>query len=174
MERVYVERLEVRDLRNIRAAAVELEPGLNVFVGRNAQGKTSLLEAVALLARGRSFRTERIQQLIRRGAETTRARGIVVEPRHRPHGLARDHPVAEVGSDRFAHDRRTADDPVGLGVAGQSEEAADVVAGPELHVAKTALELRLLLKADWVILPVCGLTWWITYLVRLTNSWMMS
>jgi DNA replication and repair protein RecF len=84
VERVYVERLEVRDLRNIREAVVELEPGLNVFVGRNAQGKTSLLEAVALLARGRSFRTERIQQLIRRGAETTRARGVVVEPRRHP------------------------------------------------------------------------------------------
>lgn len=87
MERVYVERLEVRDLRNIREAAVELEPGLNVFVGRNAQGKTSLLEAVALLARGRSFRTERIQQLIRRGASETRARGTVVAPRRRPSSL---------------------------------------------------------------------------------------
>ena len=69
MERVYVERLEVCDLRNIRAAAVELEPGLNVFVGRNAQGKTSLLEAVALLARGRSFRTELIATIHQRLAD---------------------------------------------------------------------------------------------------------
>ena len=43
-------------------ADVELGPGLNVFVGRNAQGKTCLLEAVALLARGRSFRTEDAQR----------------------------------------------------------------------------------------------------------------
>jgi DNA replication and repair protein RecF len=76
VERVHVERLEVRDLRNIRDAAVTLEPGLNVFVGRNAQGKTSLLEAVALLARGRSFRTERVQQLIRRGAPFARATAV--------------------------------------------------------------------------------------------------
>jgi DNA replication and repair protein RecF len=84
VERVYVERLEVRDLRNIREVSVELEPGLNVFVGRNAQGKTSLLEAVALLARGRSFRTERVQQIIRRGAEASRARGLVVAPERHP------------------------------------------------------------------------------------------
>ncbi len=84
MESVYVERLEIRDLRNIREASVELGPGLNVFVGRNAQGKTSLLEAVALLARGRSFRTERVQQVIRRGSSASRARGVVVTPQRHP------------------------------------------------------------------------------------------
>src|SRR6266704_2922413 len=47
---------------------MELDPGLNVFVGRNAQGKTSLLEAVGLLARGRSFRTDDTPTLIRRGS----------------------------------------------------------------------------------------------------------
>jgi DNA replication and repair protein RecF len=65
---VWVERLRVRDLRNIREASVELGPGLNVFVGKNGQGKTSLLEAVGLVARGRSFRTEDTTSMIRRGA----------------------------------------------------------------------------------------------------------
>jgi len=45
--------IELTDLRNIRAARLELSPGLNVFVGRNAQGKTSLLEAVGLLGQAR-------------------------------------------------------------------------------------------------------------------------
>ena len=90
MDRVHVERLEVRDLRNIREAAVTLEPGLNVFVGRNAQGKTSLLEAVALLARGRSFRTERVQQLIRRGAPFARAAGLASAAARRPVALQVD------------------------------------------------------------------------------------
>jgi DNA replication and repair protein RecF len=74
---VWLRHLVVNDLRNIRHAAVELHPGLNVFHGRNAQGKTSLLEAVGLLARGRSFRTEDSPSLIRRGAEGLRARGEV-------------------------------------------------------------------------------------------------
>jgi DNA replication and repair protein RecF len=64
----WVERLTIRDLRNIREAALELHPAVNVFHGRNAQGKTSLLEAVGLLARGRSFRTEHAASMIRSGA----------------------------------------------------------------------------------------------------------
>lgn len=66
----------MRDLRNIQHAEVELSPGLNVFVGRNAQGKTSLLEAVGLLARGRSFRTDATKTLIRRGSPALLARGF--------------------------------------------------------------------------------------------------
>ncbi len=53
---------------------MELHPGLNVFFGRNAQGKTSLLEAVGLVARGRSFRTDDAPSMIRRGAEGLVAR----------------------------------------------------------------------------------------------------
>lgn len=73
---MWVDRIEVHDLRNIRETAVDLTAGLNVFVGRNAQGKTSLLEAVALLARGRSFRTEETASLVRRGASRLRAKGV--------------------------------------------------------------------------------------------------
>jgi DNA replication and repair protein RecF len=69
-----VRQLAVSDFRNIREARVELHPGLNVFTGRNAQGKTSLLEAVGVVARGRSFRTERAPALIRRGTAALRAR----------------------------------------------------------------------------------------------------
>ena len=71
----WVEELAVRDFRNIREAALELHPGLNVFHGRNAQGKTSLLEAVGVLARGRSFRTEDAPSMIRHGAGALLARG---------------------------------------------------------------------------------------------------
>jgi DNA replication and repair protein RecF len=74
-------RFEVHDLRNIRHADVELAPGLNVFVGKNAQGKTSLLEAVGLLSRGRSFRTDETQSLIRRGTDGLLARGFAVDGR---------------------------------------------------------------------------------------------
>jgi DNA replication and repair protein RecF len=65
---VWVRRLRIRDLRNIQDETVELHQGLNVFFGENAQGKTSLLEAVGLVARGRSFRTDDAPSLIRRGA----------------------------------------------------------------------------------------------------------
>jgi len=67
---VWVERLRVRDVRNIREASLELGPGLNVFVGKNGQGKTSLLEAVGLVARGRSFRSDDATSMIRHGASS--------------------------------------------------------------------------------------------------------
>jgi len=70
---MWLAELRLKDVRNIESATLELGPGVNVFVGRNAQGKTSLLEAVGLLARGRSFRTEDTRAMIRRGAERLHA-----------------------------------------------------------------------------------------------------
>jgi DNA replication and repair protein RecF len=48
----------------------ELDPRANLFVGPNASGKTSLLEAAFFLGRGRSFRSRRREALIRQGQET--------------------------------------------------------------------------------------------------------
>src|SRR5262245_54363126 len=70
---MWVDTLTLRDVRNIRALEVELCPGLNVFVGENAQGKTTLLEAVGLIARGRSFRSADSRSMIRRGMAGLRA-----------------------------------------------------------------------------------------------------
>ncbi|HZZ64670.1 MAG TPA: DNA replication/repair protein RecF [Candidatus Baltobacteraceae bacterium] len=59
-------------LSNVRNYAhLELEPadGLNVFVGRNAQGKSNLLEAISLLGTGKSFRTSIERDVIREGFE---------------------------------------------------------------------------------------------------------
>lgn len=55
---------EADRLRNLKAVRLDLPAGLTVVTGRNAQGKTSLLEAVYLLATGRSFRTRRAEELI--------------------------------------------------------------------------------------------------------------
>lgn len=74
---MWVESLEVRDLRNVRQAQLSPAPGLNVLVGRNAQGKTTLLESVGLLARGRSFRTDDTPSVVRRGARSAHLRGRV-------------------------------------------------------------------------------------------------
>ena len=75
---MWVEYLEVTDLRNIEKAELALGEGLNVLVGRNAQGKTSLLEAVGLLARGRSFRSDAATAVIRRGSAALQSRGRAV------------------------------------------------------------------------------------------------
>lgn len=72
---VWLEELALSDFRSIEEASIPLHPGLNVFQGRNAQGKTSVLEAVGALARGRSFRSEDARGMIRRGAERLRTAG---------------------------------------------------------------------------------------------------
>jgi DNA replication and repair protein RecF len=72
---VWVKVLALRDIRNLREQRVELSSGLNVFLGQNAQGKTSLLEALGLLARGRSFRTDDLGEVVARGLHELEVRG---------------------------------------------------------------------------------------------------
>ena len=61
-------RLQLYDFRNYKELQLELDPGVNLIIGENAQGKTNLLEAVSYLSTGRSFRTAKTQELIRFGA----------------------------------------------------------------------------------------------------------
>ena len=56
------------DFRNYETLDLTLDPGVNLILGENAQGKTNLLEAVGYLSTGRSFRTQKTQELIRFGA----------------------------------------------------------------------------------------------------------
>jgi DNA replication and repair protein RecF len=64
-----LKRMQVTDFRCLHHADLELDPRYTLISGPNASGKTSLLEALYVLGRGRSFRTRRWQQLIRTGAE---------------------------------------------------------------------------------------------------------
>lgn len=64
--------LAVTGLRCFESATLEPAPGLNLVTGMNASGKTSLLEAIFLLGRGRSFRAARREAVIREGAEQLR------------------------------------------------------------------------------------------------------
>ena len=59
--------LKVEDLRCLQRAELSLDPHRNLIWGSNGSGKTSLLEAIFLLGRGRSFRTRNSERLIRHG-----------------------------------------------------------------------------------------------------------
>lgn len=71
--------LELKHFRNYRDLKIDLSPGMNIFFGQNAQGKTNLLEAVSLLCLGRSFRTRKDSELIQWGTEVAFIRGIFVD-----------------------------------------------------------------------------------------------
>lgn len=64
--------LTITGLRCFERAEMAPAPGLNLVVGKNASGKTSLLEAIFLLGRGRSFRAARREGMIREGADQLR------------------------------------------------------------------------------------------------------
>ncbi|MDQ1123941.1 DNA replication/repair protein RecF [Microbacterium trichothecenolyticum] len=64
-----VEQLGLKDFRNYAGADVSLSAGANVFVGRNGQGKTNLVEAVAYLATLGSHRVSNDAPLVRDGMD---------------------------------------------------------------------------------------------------------
>src|SRR6202142_4450838 len=62
-------RVQMTDFRCLHQANLELDPHFTLISGPNASGKTTLLEAIYVLGRGRSFRTRSLDHLIRTGAE---------------------------------------------------------------------------------------------------------
>jgi DNA replication and repair protein RecF len=72
-------RLRLEHFRSFEVAELALGPGLNLFVGCNGAGKTSLLEAVHLLAYGRSFRGAVRDGLIRRGTASLNVYAEIVD-----------------------------------------------------------------------------------------------
>jgi DNA replication and repair protein RecF len=68
--------IEATNFRNL-SGRIEWGPRLNIIYGNNGQGKTNWLEAIYLLARTKSFRTQRLQEAIRFGEELAIIRGKV-------------------------------------------------------------------------------------------------
>ena len=56
--------LRLSNFRNLAEVELEVPPGVSVYFGQNAQGKTALVEAVYLLAIARSFRAENERELV--------------------------------------------------------------------------------------------------------------
>ena len=75
-----IERLLAERFRNLENLRYEPHPRFNIFEGDNGQGKTNVLEALAILAGLRSFRTSRLGECIRFG-ETQAALGARVHGR---------------------------------------------------------------------------------------------
>jgi DNA replication and repair protein RecF len=64
-----LQRLGIENFRCVERAELEFDRRCNLVSGQNASGKTSLLEAIFFLGRGRSFRTNRSDTLVRAGTK---------------------------------------------------------------------------------------------------------
>ncbi len=117
-------RLDVDGFRCLEKVQLELDPSYNLFVGPNASGKTSLLEAGFFLGRGRSFRTRRLDRLVRTHQESFRVVGRV-----RYEGVET---VLGVGGDRKSTEIRIGGSPA-ASAALLSAHFAPQIIDPEIH-----------------------------------------
>ena len=71
---MYLSHLELADFRNYKELNLTLGPGLFIFHGENAQGKTNLLEAVSMLATATSFHASSDREVVNWSAQDHVAR----------------------------------------------------------------------------------------------------
>ena len=69
--------IELRNFRNYEHILLDFDPGVNLIVGDNAQGKTNLLEAISYLGSGKSFRAMKTSEMVRFGADFADLEGEV-------------------------------------------------------------------------------------------------
>lgn len=62
---MHIEKLTLKNYRNYSDAELVFHPKVNIVIGDNAQGKTNLVEAIYVLAFGKSFRTPQDKDLIK-------------------------------------------------------------------------------------------------------------
>ena len=74
---MWLKNLSIKQFRNYQDTEIEFNPKLNVFVGRNAQGKTNLLESIYFLALTRSHRTKTDKNLIQFEEKQLQVSGIL-------------------------------------------------------------------------------------------------
>ena len=74
---MWLEKIDIQHFRNYSEASVSFSPHLNIFLGRNAQGKTNILEAIYFLALTRSHRTHLDKELIQFQQNSLKLNGIV-------------------------------------------------------------------------------------------------
>ncbi len=64
----FLKKLSISKIRNLDSVSIEPSPGLNLIHGVNGSGKTSLLESIYLLGRGKTFRSSAKSPIIQNNA----------------------------------------------------------------------------------------------------------
>lgn len=66
---MYIKNIKLNNFRNYSNQEIQLDKGINIFFGDNAQGKTNILESIFLCAIGKSFRAKKEKELIKMDEE---------------------------------------------------------------------------------------------------------
>ncbi|MFZ1344948.1 DNA replication/repair protein RecF [Thiothrix eikelboomii] len=75
---IWLQHLVIQHCRVIQQCELSLSPTVSFFTGANGSGKSSFLEALCVLSRGRSFRTQRIHEVISQQADSLTVTGRLV------------------------------------------------------------------------------------------------
>lgn len=62
---MHIESIYLKNFRNYEEQSIKLCPGINIFFGDNAQGKTNILESIYLTSMGKSHRTQKYNEMIK-------------------------------------------------------------------------------------------------------------
>ena len=71
-----IRNLQIENFRNLSRARLEPHPELNIIYGANGAGKTSILESLVVLSRGRSFRTTQAGEIVGPAGDTFSVFGL--------------------------------------------------------------------------------------------------
>ncbi|MCD7893882.1 MAG: DNA replication/repair protein RecF [Erysipelotrichaceae bacterium] len=72
-----INHIELKNFRNYQQCSIDFDPYINIIIGKNAQGKTNLLEAIYILSMSRSFKTKVIDEMIYFDEDFTKLHGFV-------------------------------------------------------------------------------------------------
>ena len=76
---MYLKKIELKNFRNYEEEEVEFHRKVNIITGKNAQGKTNLLESLYIMSLGKSFRTNKDTEMIGFKKEFCRAKGTSIK-----------------------------------------------------------------------------------------------
>ena len=93
---MYLSRLDVLQVRNLKNVQISCHPGANIIYGANGSGKTSLLEAIHLLGRGRSFRHRDLRVVVNEDSDE-----LVVAARVEREGYSQQLGIKRTAQGRF-------------------------------------------------------------------------
>lgn len=71
---MYIDKINLTNYRNYDQQEIELNKNINIFYGNNAQGKTNILESIYLCAIGKSYRTNKDKELIKKDKEFSKVK----------------------------------------------------------------------------------------------------
>ena len=62
---MWIKNIKIKNFRNYNQEEINLEKNINIFYGKNAQGKTNIIEAIFLCSLGKSFRAKKDNEMIK-------------------------------------------------------------------------------------------------------------